>query len=191
MRLKILLLLALVFSCFGLVVFLFNPAEVQNKDKTSAVSSQKMSDNSKINPTAELDDMEYTEVEDGRVLWKIYAKIARYYQEEKRTVLSGVVVRFFLEDGSFIKLTGREGIIYAGVKNLELHGNVSVELPQRYSLKTDRVFYSNSKKMIYSDTPLHISGPCMKGVIRSWGFNVESMKGYGEGGVDIVLCLHQ
>ncbi len=188
MRLKALILIFLLCS-FGLTIYLFNPAKIPKKDKTPAVSSQEKSDSPEIKPTAELNDMEYTEVEDGRILWKIYAKVARYYQEDKKTVLSDVVVRFFLEDGSFIKLSSREGIIYAGVKNLELHGNVSVNLPQNYSFNSDRVFYSNSKKKIYSDTPLRISGPCIKGVVKSWSFDVKAMKGYGEGGVNIVLCL--
>ena len=184
MKIKFFVLAIFTIFVLGLLLLFSNTIK---QDKTQENISVETSKKPESTPTAELNDMEYTEVEDGKVLWKIFARVAKYYLKEKKTILTNVKVQFFLDDGSVIYLTSKKGIIFAGVKNLELSGNVTVSLPENYILHTERVFYSNIRKEISSTTPLYISGPQVKGSIKSWKFEVNSMKGYGEGGVNLTL----
>lgn len=137
--------------------------------------------------TAELEGMEYSEVEKGRTLWTLYADKALFFQEEKRSLLHAVKVKFYLEDGSNVELKADRAVMYAGTKNLELSGRVHVRLPYGYTLITDRAAYSNASGEVYSNRPLRVYGPLLEGTVNSWRFDVKNMIGYGEGGVDFFI----
>jgi LPS export ABC transporter protein LptC len=112
-------------------------------------------------PDAEmkLTDMEFTETQQGKRFWTLCASEAKYFQEQQRTALKTVHLTFHLEKDQEIQVESKEGIMYAGTKNIELRDSVRAILPDGYVMTMDRAFYDHQKNLVSSDVPIHISGP--------------------------------
>ncbi len=132
-----------------------------------------------------LEGMEYTEVAEGKTRWTVSAKLVEFLQDEKKSLLTDVFVRFFLSDGTVITLTAEKGILHAGTKDIEISHNVVVTLPNGTTLKTEKVNYMNEKKELHSTVPLVVSGQGFAGSIAMWRYSFGEGKAYGEGGVTI------
>ena len=106
-----------------------------------------------------LTDMDYTEVQEGKPLWRIKAKEAKYYEKEQKTLLSGVTLTLFMENNQEVHLAGDYGLFHTGRKDVELWGHVTARAPQGYELQTDRVLYEHSAQTIRSQSPVRFLGP--------------------------------
>jgi len=135
-----------------------------------------------------LTDMEYTEMQDGKKLWAVVASEARYFQNEQKTHLTTVRLTVFGENGGDIHMESREGILYAGTKNIELWGAVHAMLPQGYELFTERAFYEHQEKVISSQTHIHMFGPEVESLEGEvWEYRMGECKALLEGGVQATL----
>jgi LPS export ABC transporter protein LptC len=134
-----------------------------------------------------LTDMDYTEMEGGKRLWTLNAAEARYYQKEQKTILTKVRVTFFLRTGEEIHLQSKEGILYAGSKNVELWGAVHAELPHGYEMTTERAFYEHQNQTISSKTPVHVTGPDIQLDGAVWEYNIPDYRAVMEKGVQATV----
>ena len=134
-------------------------------------------------PEMKLTDMEYTEMQEGRRLWTLKASEARYFQDEQKTLLSMVLLTFFLEDGNEIHLESLRGILFAGTKNIELWDSVHAVMPKGYELSTDRAFYQHEMKKIFSETLISVSGPELQLEGQQWEYRIPEHMAVLEGGV--------
>ncbi|MEJ5299982.1 MAG: LPS export ABC transporter periplasmic protein LptC [Thermodesulforhabdaceae bacterium] len=158
------------------------PQRVAEPSKDSQTSSER-SDRG-----IRLEGMKYTEIgEDGRQCWKILAKEVNVFLDQKKSILADVQAEFYLKNGQVIKLSADKGIFWAGVKDIELSGNVLVTLPDGAVLKTERAIYSNREKELSSNSSLVISSSWLNGQVGKWRYNLEEGKGYGDGGVKVEL----
>lgn len=133
-----------------------------------------------------LEGMSYTEIsEDGRNRWKIVAKEVEIFLGEKKSFLTGVYVEFYLSDGQAIKLEADKGTFMAGVKDIEVSGNVTVTLPEGLVFKTEKALYSNKTRELSTEGQLEFSSETLNGKIGKWRYSLEGNTGYGEGGVSI------
>lgn len=156
------------------------------RDMANDESSVSDGESSTSEATAKLENMEYSEVEGGKIQWTLRADVARYFKEKDITEMENVHVTFYMEDGSCIEVNGDRGIIHAGIKDIELIGNVTSILPGGYRVRTDHVYYSHGKKEIYSDTPLLIFGSELQGQANQWSYDLNTRKGYAKNGVDVL-----
>jgi LPS export ABC transporter protein LptC len=138
-------------------------------------------------PEMKLTDMEYTEMQEGRRLWSLKASEARYFQDEQKTLLSSVLLTFFLEDGTEIRLESRKGILFAGTKNIELWDSVHAVMPKGYELSTERAFYDHEVKRIISQTVISVSGPDLQLEGRQWEYRIPEHMAVLDGGVTATL----
>jgi LPS export ABC transporter protein LptC len=136
-----------------------------------------------------LKDMEFTELQEGKRLWTLRAAEAKYFHEEKKTLLSSVRVSFFLESGEEIRLESQEGALHAGTKNMEMWNSVQAVLPRGYQLFTERVFYDYEKKAISSNTLIKLTGPDVQLEGKLWEFRIPENKAVVEGGVQGTLAF--
>ncbi|SHF24392.1 LPS export ABC transporter protein LptC [Desulfacinum infernum DSM 9756] len=134
-----------------------------------------------------LTDMEYTEVQEGREVWRLKAREAEYFDESKKTHLQGVHVELYLEDGRTVVLESREGELHAGTKDIELWGDVRAVVPQGYDLRTERAFYRHATRQVVSDTPVHATGPLVELEGARWRYDALERKAYVDGGVRAVV----
>jgi LPS export ABC transporter protein LptC len=130
-----------------------------------------------------LTDMEFTEMQQGKKFWTLCASEAKYFQGEQRTALKTVHLTFHLEKDQEIQLESKEGIMYAGTKNIELRDSVRAILPQGFVMTMDKAFYDHNKKLVYSDVPIHISGPGVQLEGNSWEYRIPDHAASLSGGV--------
>ncbi len=141
-------------------------------------------------PDAEmkLTNMEFTEMQHGQKFWTLSASEARYFQDQQRTLLTGVHLTFYLDkDGEEIHVTSREGILYAGTKNIELSGEVHSSLPREYVVDMEKAVYEHQKRTIWSDTPVRISGPGLELEARNWEYRIPIHTAFLGGGIKASL----
>ena len=130
-----------------------------------------------------LNGIEYTEMENGRRFWTLWAEEANYYGHEQKTMLKGVKMVLFLENGDQVNLEGREGVLYSATKNIELWGDVQAALPDGYELFTERAAYDHAVKIIHSETPVLLVGPDVQIEGDRWNFDVSARHAMVEGRV--------
>jgi len=168
---------------------------VWHKNKLSGESqSEKLNhgaSSEQINRGIRLEGMKYTEIgKDGKQCWKIISKEVEVFLDQKKSLLTDVKAEFYLKNDQHngtIKLSADKGIFWAGVKDVEVYGNVVVKLPDGTELRTERAIYRNSDKELSSDTPLSISSEWFNGQVGKWKYDLENGKAYGEGGVKVEL----
>ncbi|SFN01169.1 LPS export ABC transporter periplasmic protein LptC [Thermodesulforhabdus norvegica] len=133
--------------------------------------------------SARIENMEYTEVDGGKVKWTLRAQVATYFKTRDLTELEKVQLLFYLDDGSVLEMRGNRGLIYAGVKDIEINGNVNFLLPNGYKVHTERIYYSHSRRRIFSETPAELSGPGFLGKVSEWEYDLKTGKAFGRNGV--------
>lgn len=136
-----------------------------------------------------LSDMEYTEMQGGRRIWALKADEARYFQGQQKSVLKSVHLTFFLESGEEVYLRSQEGILYAGNKNIELWNAVRADFPKAYAIETEHSFYDHEKKIMHSDTPVHVTGPDIDLTGQRWTVKIPERTYILEGGVTATVLL--
>jgi LPS export ABC transporter protein LptC len=134
-----------------------------------------------------LTDMDYTEMEGGKRVWTLNASEAKYYQNEHKSILTNVHLTFLLKDGEEINLKSREGVLFAGTKNIELWGAVHADLPRGYKISTERVFYEHKNRRVSSETPVHLSGPQVRLDGARWEYIIPEYRAVIEGGVQATV----
>lgn len=93
---------------------------------------------------------------DGVREWALDANSARYQKDQNRTILEGVMVRFFGKDGNTIQVTGTKGILYTDSMDMDVSGGVLVVAGSR-RLTTERLHYDHQDRCVFTDTPVTIT----------------------------------
>jgi LPS export ABC transporter protein LptC len=123
---------------------------------------------------------------DGVREWALDAESARYEKAEGRTVLEKVSLRFFLEDGKTVHVTGSEGILHTDTMDIDVSGDVVVASGSR-QLKTERLRYVHEDRCVFADTPVVITGDGIKLAGNFMRFSLSRRKGTVWGGVEAVI----
>ncbi|MCX7822330.1 MAG: LPS export ABC transporter periplasmic protein LptC [Syntrophobacterales bacterium] len=133
-----------------------------------------------------LEGIKYTEVsEDGQSRWKIVAREVEVFINEKKSLLDDVYVEFYTKNGKVIKLTANKGTFFAGVKDIEVYGNVTVTFPDGMVLKTEKATYKNKDKELSTEGYLDFSSKTLSGRVGRCRYNLDNGMGYGEDGIFI------
>ena len=105
-----------------------------------------------------LGQFEYTETRQGRKQWTIVADSAGYHKEQARTRIANPRVTFFSQesDSGDIFLSARHGEVNTETRELEVWGDVLVESAAGYTLKGERLFYDDARRLITSQAPVRI-----------------------------------
>jgi LPS export ABC transporter protein LptC len=118
-----------------------------------------------------INNLDYSEVREGRTRWTLRAGKAHYYEVRQETVLSLVSAVFFLEDGGRVELRGDEGVLDNASKNIEIRGKVRLNYGNDYWLVTDRLSYDNEKELIHTSEPVILEGRGL--ILKGVGMNLE------------------
>lgn len=136
-----------------------------------------------------LTDMEFTEMQQGKRFWTLWASEAKYFQGQQKTALTSVRLTFYLESGEEIHLESREGVLYAGSKNIELWDSVRATLPRGYELTTERAAYDHQQRLISSDTAIRLTGSDVDVQGTRWRYRIPDRHALIEGGVRASLVF--
>jgi LPS export ABC transporter protein LptC len=144
-------------------------------------------------PDAEmkLNDMEFTEMQDGKRFWTLCASEAKYFQDQQKTHLLAVRLTLYLDKtDEQIRLSSDEGVMYAGTKDIELKGNIRVMLPRDYVVTAQTARYTHSKRVVESDDPVHMTGPGLELSGKRWEYKIADHVAEVDGKVTAALVLH-
>jgi len=103
-----------------------------------------------------LSKVHQTATKDGHTQWELDADAAELEAGTGKMVLQAPSVNFFLEDGTRIKLTAREGILHTTSNDMEVRGKVRIR-NDRYTLTTDRLTYEHDHRVLLADSAVQIT----------------------------------
>lgn len=99
-------------------------------------------------------------VENGRKIWEIAAREARYDEQEHVALVEDPLVALFLADGATVGLRGKEGKVSFGGRDLqgvEMSGAIQVDV-SGYSMRTEVARYERASDRIVAPGAVEISG---------------------------------
>ena len=105
-------------------------------------------------------DFHRVKVDDGRKVWEVSAKEAQYYEDEQMVMVVEPRVSVYLKDGRVIGLSGKEGKIFLGDRDLrrvELDGSIDVQLGD-YALHAEHASYDREHDLITAPGFVEIRG---------------------------------
>ena len=110
-----------------------------------------------------MQDFRRTKVRDGKKVWEIVARQARYSQERQEVIVEGPEFSLYLKDGEVIALKSQEARVHLDskgqeVSRIELKGNLEMRVGD-FSIKTQEATFENERNTIVSDGTVQIDGP--------------------------------
>jgi LPS export ABC transporter protein LptC len=111
-----------------------------------------------------IQDFHRVKVQNGRKVWEVSARDARYFQEANLIMVRAAVMELYMRDGRKIGLKGDEArIVLDGreVKRVELNGSIEVTAAD-YLVRTDRAIYDHARDVISTPGAVEISGPALQ-----------------------------
>ena len=116
-----------------------------------------------------------TATRDGKKEWSLEADSALYIENENKVVLKNLFVTYFLEDNREVYLDADEGRLQTDTNDIEFSGNVVVR-NEEYRMKTEVLNYEHDRSLIFSDTPVHISGNASELTAASMTYDLKADK---------------
>jgi LPS export ABC transporter protein LptC len=104
-----------------------------------------------------LGKIKQTATRDGKKEWSLEADSALYIETENEVVLKNLFVTYYVADNREVYLDADEGRLHTDTNDIGFSGNVVVR-NEKYRLRTERLDYSHDRRLISTDTPVHIYG---------------------------------
>lgn len=103
-----------------------------------------------------------TKMHDGKKVWEVAARQARYSQEEGEVVIESPQMSLYLSNGDVIALRCQEGRIHVNqegeeVTRMELTGDLHMQIGA-FSLTGEEAIYESALNVVFSSSPVQIVG---------------------------------
>jgi LPS export ABC transporter protein LptC len=110
-----------------------------------------------------MQDFRRTKVRDGKKVWEIVARQARYSQDRQEVIVEGPEFSLYLKDGEVIALKSQEARVHLDgegqeVSRVELKGNLEMQVGD-FSIKTQEAIFESTRNTIVSNGAVQIDGP--------------------------------
>ncbi|MDJ0986797.1 MAG: LPS export ABC transporter periplasmic protein LptC [Desulfobacterales bacterium] len=125
--------------------------------------------------TLSVNKIHQTATRDGKKEWSLEASSGHFIDKTRQLILKDVKVTFFLKDKSEILLLADQGILETDSSNIEVTGNVVLD-NKEYKLLTEKLSYDHNQRLLYSKTPVTISGASAKLAAESLRFDIDTKK---------------
>jgi len=119
----------------------------RNGDATGEVKLTIIPDQADV----QVKDIHFTEVGDPELTWEIHADTARYRKKENLVNFERVSIKLTRKNGKSLTLTGNEGVLHTDTKDAEIFGNVVASSSGGDVVETDRLYYSDKERKIFTD----------------------------------------
>jgi LPS export ABC transporter protein LptC len=94
--------------------------------------------------------------------WELWSDEALSFRALDRWKLKDVKVIFFGKNGVHFTVTGKTGVVETKTKNMKVEGNVVTRSSNGYVFKSETVEYLSHKRLLFSPTPVAMTGPADK-----------------------------
>ena len=121
-----------------------------------------------------LQNFRRVQVRDGKKVWEIAARQARYFESSSEVLVDAPEVSLYLKDGEVIALRCGEGLLHLGtgakeVTRIELKNDLEIQVGE-FSLRTQEAVYDSEQNTISSPGFVQISGRGL--LIEGQGYSV-------------------
>jgi len=130
-----------------------------------------------VDPDADqrMQNFRRVQVRDGKKVWEIAARQARYFEESSEVAVDAPEVSLYLDDGETIALRCGEGRLHLGmdardVTRIELKKDLEIQIGD-LSIRTQQAVYDSEHNTISSPEFVQISGRGL--FIEGQGYTVE------------------
>ncbi|MBF0118212.1 MAG: LPS export ABC transporter periplasmic protein LptC [Desulfobacterales bacterium] len=135
------------------------------------------------NASITINNIHHTATKEGVKEWSLDAKRGYFVSDKNQAVLEEVSITFFSKDGKNVYLNAMNGILSTDSNNMELKGNIIVK-NEGYQLKTESLYYTHKKKIIFSKLPVEILGDSFKISASSMLYDLNTKKTLLDGHVE-------
>jgi LPS export ABC transporter protein LptC len=120
-------------------------------------------------------DFRRTKVRDGKKVWEIVARQARYSEERQEVIVEGPEFSLYLKDGEIIAVKSQEARVQLDgegqeVTRVELKGNLEMRIGD-FSIKTQEAIFESERNTLVSDSTVQIDGPGLS--VAGQGYTVD------------------
>ncbi len=175
-KIKHLLILTVIITLAAILWIFIGNRMTPNKPK-------KLIENITRNATMFIENIQHTALRDGIKDWTLTAESATLIETEKKALIETEKkvlikkpkVEFYTKEKENVHLTAQEGIVKTDTNNLEIFGNVVIQ-NTLYMLKTEKLHYQHKTRIIYSKTPVAISGELFNFRANTMTFDLNTNK---------------
>lgn len=119
-------------------------------------------------------------MKDGRKVWEIAARQARYLADTNTVVIDSPEISFYFQDGEAVELNCREGTIHLheetqDLVRIDLNGGLTMQVGD-VSFTTDRAVYDHQDNTIVSDGVLNVAGEGYTATGRGYSVTVDTKR---------------
>ncbi len=170
------ILLATITIALGSVIAVY----IQSRSDTNV--RQQVAKSEAPDATLLVDKIQQTATRDGKKEWILEASSGHMVDETQQLILKDVKVTFFLDDNSEILLTADQGRLETNSKDMEVSGNVILK-NNEYKLLTDTLSYKHKGRVVFSKSPVKISGTSAQVAADSLKYDLNTKKLTLQGGI--------
>lgn len=146
----------LVFAFIFIQFIIISPSTLETKDEEQILDERVQKP---VLPEQKIQGLHLVESQNGERDWELFSKSAEGNQNEGNWGLQAVKVLFYSSENMTFTVTGKEGQIETGSKNLKIRGDVKTTSNNGYEFTTDSVSYLANKKQILSPDFVKLKGP--------------------------------
>lgn len=118
--------------------------------------------------------------------WILDARSAHVVDESKQLMLEDVTVVYFAKNGKEIKLTANRGMLKTETKDIEVSGQVVLTYDD-YVLKTDKMNYDQERQILFSSTPVTITGDTVALTADSMKYDLTANQTWFQRHVEVLM----
>jgi len=110
---------------------------------------------------AKISEFAFTQTKGDVVQWKVEAKQARLFEQEKRAVLNEVEVTLYGRAGKELRVSGEEGALDTATKDFLLSNRTDplvIETGSGYIIYTNHLAWTDAIKLLRTDDAVRIVG---------------------------------
>jgi LPS export ABC transporter protein LptC len=123
---------------------------------------------------------------DGIKEWILDARAAHVIDESKQLMLEDVTIVYFVKNGKEVRLTASQGMLKTETKDIEVTGHV-VLIYSDYTLETEQMNYDHGHKMLFSPTPVTITGDAVNLTADSMKYDLTADQTWFQRKVEVLL----
>jgi len=168
--------ISIIFVTFGIVSAIFVGYRYVSDKEDNLVSIIQSKANISIGKAHQ------TATRNGIPEWSLDAASVDYINNKNQAIFHDLSVKFFLKDKTNVYLKADRGILKTDSNDMKIFGNVVVE-NESYRLKCDNLHYKHNGRIIFSETPVNITGDLFNLVADSMSLDLNTNRSIFQGKV--------
>lgn len=169
-------LISIIFITFGVVSAVFVGYRHISDKEDKLVSNIQSKANISIGKAHQ------TATRNGITEWNLDAASVDYINTKNQAIFHDLALNFFLKDKTNVYIKADRGILNTDSNDMKIFGNVVVENGS-YLLKCDNLYYKHNGRIIFSETPVNITGDLFNIVADSMSLDLNTNRSIFEGKV--------